>query len=114
MLASLIDLDLQIRGYNNTISSFGASKFGNKTFANYFENMCGDPQPSNASHNYFRVTKPFDPYNLMPTKSIYHHTSGEMYISDVDDDQPREDDTYLCLGRYNPYCLAKIELSVSF
>lgn len=112
VLASLIGLDLQIRGYNNTIISFGASKFGNKAFANYFDKMRGDPQPLNASRNYFRVTKPFDPYIMMPTKSMYYHTSGEVYISDVDDDQPREDDTYFCLGQNNPYCSAKIGLSV--
>lgn len=112
VLASLIGLDLQMRGYNNTIISFGASKFGNQAFANYFDQMRdARNMPLDASRNYFRVTKPFDPYIMMPPTLVYHHTAGEVFISDVDDDQPREDDTFFCPGQRNPYCSAATDAS---
>lgn len=114
LMAAMVGTDFLIKGINNTVVTFGSARFGNEAFANWFDktrNLIDSPYDS--SRTYFRVTKPHDPYVRFPPSPFYHDTSGEVYISDVDSYEPREQETYFCPGQRNTYCSASTETDLA-
>lgn len=108
IIATLVGADFKLRGLDPTVISFGSPKFGNRGFANWYDDLF-DTQSheqilTSSDRRYFRVTKNHDLYTHFPISPWYWHTSGEVYISDDIIDQPDEETVFFCSGQMNSLC----------
>lgn len=108
IIAALVGADYKMRGYDPTVVSFGSPKFGNRGFANWFDKLF-DTQGQESvltdhKRRYFRVTQKHDAYTHLPLSPWYFHTSGEVFISDCDVNEPDEETVYFCAGQENSLC----------
>lgn len=109
MMANLAAVDLRVRGYDVTVVTFGASKFGNAAMSQFVEHLFGqdtkeEPGFLLENNRYFRVTRKSDPFTHWPYMRAYTHTMGEVYISDDLLPTPGTDVTYFCFGRNSKFC----------
>lgn len=110
VIATIVGADYKMRGFDPTVVSFGAPKFGNHGFATWYDRLFeteGNDEhllKDGLKRRYFRVTKDQDLYVRMPLRSEYHHTSGEVFIADADTDQPDPTNTFFCAGQTNTLC----------
>lgn len=108
IIAALVAADYKMKGYDPTVVTFGSPKFGNRAFANWYDQLF-DTQSTESiltdhRRRYFRVTKEHDVYTHLPFSPWYYPTSGEVFISDSEVDQPSEDHVYFCAGQENSLC----------
>lgn len=111
IIATMAGADFKMRGYSPTVISFGSPKFGNRGFTKWFDELFETQAHENSlitsQRSYFRVTKKHDAYTHFPLSRNYAHTSGEVFISDCDDPEPRENTVYFCAGQDNSFCSHK-------
>lgn len=109
-IATLMGADYKMRGYNPTVVSFGSPKIGNKNWAEWFDKLYNTEQDETMDREgyrtYYRVTKLQDQTGLMPVGFGYAHTSGEVFISTLDD-EPKAHSVFICKGQKNRRCLAR-------
>jgi hypothetical protein len=132
-VAALAGLELQIRGWNPQVITFGEPRVGNKELASYIDqrfNLTSSPLSTTSillsrpdktervygfespeQHSSFlRVTHVNDPVPLLPLADWgYRMHAGEIYISKPDI-PPDISDLEMCEGDEDPNCIAKAEL----
>lgn len=81
-VAALASLELQTRGLNPHLTTFGEPRMGNCQFAAYFNKRFNLTDQDPAHSKYVRVTHVGDPIPLLPAQSwgFYPH-AGEIFIS---------------------------------
>lgn len=119
-VAALAGLEMQLKGWDPTVTTFGEPMVGNKAFAEYLEKQFqmgsrsrpeGAENPSRA-HPFRRVTHVDDPVPLLPLAEWgYAPHAGEIFISQPSL-PPSIGDVRSCVGSRDPGCIAGSETSV--
>ncbi|KAJ5085649.1 hypothetical protein N7532_010420 [Penicillium argentinense] len=120
-VAALAGLEMQLKGWNPTVTTFGEPMVGNADFASFlneqFELETGrkSRQSTNSysyklkERKYRRVTHINDPVPLLPLREWgYAPHAGEIFISRAEL-SPAVRDVRLCIGNEDPGCIAGAE-----
>lgn len=111
-VAALASLEMKaiLRWENIMVTTFGEPRTGNKGFTQYFDAVFDLNNETNPeSRTYRRVTHIDDPVPLLPlTEWGYRSHGGEIFISKPDL-SPAPEDIRLCVGDYDPDCIAGSE-----
>ena len=112
-VAALAGIEMQLRGWEPTVTTFGEPKVGNKGFAEFLAKMfrlegaAGDF--SAQEWRFRRVTHARDPVPLLPMEEWgYVMHAGEIFIS-KEDLPPSVDDVYFCEGPNDARCISGAE-----
>lgn len=109
-LATLAGIDMQLRGWEPLVTTFGEPKVGNEKFVNFFDELFAlnySNQTSNRSQMRFRrVTHVNDPVPLLPPEEWgYKMHAGEIFISKPDLPVSKSD-LHFCDGDQDHRCIA--------
>ncbi|KAJ9212246.1 hypothetical protein DTO166G4_6190 [Paecilomyces variotii] len=133
-VAALAGLEMQVRGWNPQVTTFGEPRIGNEALASFLDekfnltgpgSSSGGPKSRYISMNdmilrdgdediqFRRVTHINDPVPLLPLEEWgYKMHAGEIYISKMDL-PPSVSDLQHCNGDHDPHCIVESELSSS-
>ncbi|KKK13410.1 hypothetical protein ARAM_007720 [Aspergillus rambellii] len=130
-VAALAGVEMQLRGWDPTVTTFGEPKIGNKGFVEFLDGVFFDLKTPSASASasassvgtgvsrdkpwkFRRVTHADDPVPLLPLGEWgYESHAGEIYISRVDL-PPSVEDVVFCDGDHDEFCLSGAERSSLF
>lgn len=109
-VAALAGLEMQLRGWDPQVTTFGEPKVGNGAFARFLDAAFGFHDTERGSDDrqwkFRRVTHAHDPVPLLPLAEWgYEMHSGEIFISKVDL-SPTVSDVTLCKGRNDSRCIS--------
>lgn len=110
-VAALAGLEMQLKGWNPVVTTFGEPMVGNKHFSQFLDRQFDMESPNNspdiANHQRFRrVTHVDDPVPLLPLLEWgYIPHSGEIFISKPGL-PPSLHDVQICTGNQDPQCIA--------
>lgn len=109
-VAALAGLDLEARGFDPIVTTFGEPRVGNKGMVKYIDDQFNLPtQDTEAKHaelRYRRVTHVDDPVPLLPLSEWgYDMHAGEIYIS-KEALSPDIEDLQVCSGDKDKKCIA--------
>ncbi|KAF7597420.1 hypothetical protein BBP40_003667 [Aspergillus hancockii] len=112
-VAALAGLEMQIRGWEPQVTTFGEPKIGNKEFVMFLDKtfkLDALSLSSNAQHwEYRRVTHVNDPVPLLPLEAWgYEMHAGEIFIS-KEALPPSPSDVRLCKGGNDVHCISGVE-----
>ncbi|CRG87915.1 hypothetical protein PISL3812_04937 [Talaromyces islandicus] len=109
-VAALAGLEMNLRGLDPQVTTFGEPKVGNGEFSGFINAAFGlSSSPPASRHRYRRVTHVNDPVPLLPLKEWgYASHSGEIYISKLSL-PPSIDDLEICEGDEDERCIAGAE-----
>jgi len=114
-VAALAGLDLQARGYDPKITTFGEPRIGNKVLVSYLDRhfSARDGHPEDDTQlKYRRVTHVDDPVPLLPLSEWgYAMHAGEIYIS-KSALSPDIKDLEHCKGDHDAKCIASQDSTV--
>ncbi|KAE8147031.1 Alpha/Beta hydrolase protein [Aspergillus avenaceus] len=117
-VAALAGLEMQIRGWQPRVTTFGEPKVGNREFVQFLDKAFNlgsfSSAPSNAEQWQFRrVTHANDPVPLLPFERWgYDMHAGEIFIS-KDTLPPSLSDVKLCDGNRDMRCIYGAESTVA-
>lgn len=115
-VAALAGLEMHLKGWNPTVTTFGEPMVGNAAFAKFLDT---EFQLDNRSkfaadietQRFRRLTHVDDPVPLLPLQEWgYASHAGEIFIS-KSDLPPAVEDLQLCVGDQDPRCIAGSETS---
>ncbi|KAJ5748067.1 uncharacterized protein N7511_009763 [Penicillium nucicola] len=114
-VAALAGLEMRLKGWDPLVTTFGEPMLGNADFAQFFDEIF-DLQPTNSNKSLSqdenrvrRITHVDDPVPLLPLQEWgYRPHAGEIFISKPDL-PPSLEDVHLCVGHYDPKCIAGSE-----
>lgn len=109
-IAALAGLDLQARGYDPKITTFGEPRIGNKALVSYLDRHFSlnhkTPPEQDTDLKYRRITHIDDPVPLLPLSEWgYAMHAGEIYISKASL-SPDIQDLAHCTGDNDAQCIA--------
>ncbi|PLN84231.1 alpha/beta-hydrolase [Aspergillus taichungensis] len=123
-VAALAGIEMDLRGWDPQVTTFGEPKVGNDGLANYIgelfglggDNGAGETRhpplhedPQDRRWRYRRVTHVNDPVPLLPlTEWKYAMHAGEIFISKTDL-PPSVSDVQYCEGAHDPRCISGVE-----
>ncbi|KAJ5774621.1 hypothetical protein N7457_009517 [Penicillium paradoxum] len=111
-VAALAGLEMQLKGWDPVVTTFGEPMVGNEEFAKFINQQFGFDNvtiPPFEGGRFRRVTHVDDPVPLLPLREWgYRAHSGEIFIS-RSELPPRKEDLRLCAGDYDPMCIARSE-----
>ncbi|KAJ5468658.1 hypothetical protein N7475_006410 [Penicillium sp. IBT 31633x] len=115
-VAALAGLEMQLKGWNPVVTTFGEPMVGNEAFAEFLNEQfrlnddIGIP-PVDGGQRFRRVTHINDPVPLLPLREWgYSPHAGEIFIA-KSDLPPSREDMHHCVGDYDPSCIAGSETS---
>lgn len=116
-VAALAGLELEMKGWNPTVTTFGEPKVGNAGLRNYIDTAFHLPKAQSLSREtmteggrYRRVTHVNDPVPLLPLHEWgYRPHAGEIFIAKPSL-QPSTHDIHPCVGDEDVNCIAKAEI----
>lgn len=113
-LAALAGIDMQLRGWNPLVTTFGQPRVGNENFVNFLDetfalngsNQTSGKEQDRSRMRFRRVTHVNDPVPLLPLEEWgYKMHAGEIFIS-----KPHlpvsKSDLHFCDGNQDPRCIA--------
>jgi hypothetical protein len=108
-VAALAGTEMQLRGWNPVVTTFGEPRVGNKAFVEYLDTIFHLDSDNVRDWKFHRVTHVDDPVPLVPLNEWgYEMHSGEIYISRVE--LPFSvDDVKYCKGRSDQECISGAE-----
>lgn len=117
-VATLAGLEMQLRGWNPQVTTFGEPKVGNGPFVRFLDTAFGfldaDWETDDRQWRFRRVTHVHDPVPLLPlTEWGYEMHSGEMFISKAKL-SPSTSDLSLCKGRNDSGCISGSQAEQEF
>ncbi|RAL08681.1 lipase family protein [Aspergillus homomorphus CBS 101889] len=109
-VAALAGVEMQLRGWRPTVTTFGEPKVGNRGFAEYlaalFEQPNGTAIVPVERYRFRRVTHVNDPVPLLPLADWgYEMHAGEIFIA-KEDLPPSVSDVKFCEGHQDARCIA--------
>lgn len=114
-VAALAGLEMQLKGWNPTVTTFGEPMIGNREFAEYLDRQFSLDTPYHSEDVPFRtpqfrrVTHVDDPVPLLPLAEWgYTPHGGEIFISKPSL-PPSISDLQMCNGNADPSCIAGAE-----
>ncbi|KAL4812228.1 Alpha/Beta hydrolase protein [Aspergillus spinulosporus] len=114
-VAALAGTEMQLRGWEPVVTTFGEPRVGNKAFVDYLDTVFRLEYGNEREWKFRRVTHVNDPVPLIPlTEWGYEMHGGEIYIDRVE--LPFSvDDVRYCQGKSDPDCISGAEgASTSF
>lgn len=108
-VAALAGMEMQLRGWDPVVTTFGEPRVGNKAFVEYLDTVFHLESDNARDWKFRRVTHVNDPVPLVPLNEWgYEMHSGEIYISRVG--LPFSvDDVKYCKGRSDQECISGAE-----
>ncbi|KAL4996844.1 Alpha/Beta hydrolase protein [Aspergillus recurvatus] len=108
-VAALAGTEMQLRGWEPVVTTFGEPRVGNKAFVDYLDTVFRLGSGNEREWKFRRVTHVNDPVPLVPlTEWGYEMHGGEIYISRVE--LPFfVDDVKYCQGGSDPDCISGAE-----
>lgn len=108
-VAALAGTEMQLRGWDPLVTTFGEPRVGNKAFVEYLDTVFHLKSDNARDWKFRRVTHVNDPVPLVPLNEWgYEMHSGEIYISRVE--LPFSvDDVKYCKGRSDQECISGAE-----
>ncbi|KAL6235150.1 hypothetical protein BDW75DRAFT_230549 [Aspergillus navahoensis] len=108
-VAALAGTEMQLRGWEPVVTTFGEPRIGNKGFVYYLDTVFRLDSGNEREWKFRRVTHVNDPVPLVPlTEWGYEMHGGEIYISRVQ--LPFSvDDVKYCQGGSDPNCISGAE-----
>ncbi|KAL4868762.1 hypothetical protein BDV12DRAFT_185651 [Aspergillus spectabilis] len=108
-VAALAGTEMQLRGWDPIVTTFGEPRVGNKAFAEYLDTVFQLDSDDARDWKFRRVTHVNDPVPLVPlTEWGYEMHGGEIYISQVE--LPFSvDDVKYCDGARDERCISGME-----
>ncbi|KAJ5514855.1 hypothetical protein N7463_004407 [Penicillium fimorum] len=113
-IAALAGLEMRLKGWDATVTTFGEPMIGNAAFARFFDEQFGlgdgitipPPGRSEGGQRFRRVTHVGDPVPMLPLVGWgYSPHAGEVFIS-REELPPRLEDVVHCVGAEDPACIA--------
>ncbi|KAI9373325.1 Alpha/Beta hydrolase protein [Aspergillus egyptiacus] len=112
-VAALAGTEMQLRGWDPRITTFGEPRVGNKAFVDYLDKLFRLDFDDMHVWGFRRVTHVNDPVPLVPlTEWGYEMHAGEIYISRVGLPFSVEDVMY-CRGGHDEKCISGAETALS-
>jgi hypothetical protein len=104
-VAALAGTEMQLRGWEPVVTTFGEPRVGNKAFVDYLDTVFRLESGNEREWKFRRVTHVNDPVPLIPlTEWGYEMHGGEIYIDRVE--LPFSvDDVRYCQGGSDPDCI---------
>ncbi|RDH32025.1 putative actin-related protein 2/3 complex subunit 1A [Aspergillus welwitschiae] len=103
-VAALAGIEMQLRGWEPTVTTFGEPKVGNRAFADFLGKIFRLDE--NSAWRFRRVTHVYDPVPLLPLEEWgYAMHAGEIFIS-KEDLPPSVDDVHFCEGPRDARCIS--------
>ncbi|KAL3430826.1 Alpha/Beta hydrolase protein [Aspergillus tetrazonus] len=108
-VAALAGTEMQLRGWEPVVTTFGEPRVGNKAFVDYLDTVFRLESGNEREWKFRRVTHVNDPVPLIPlTEWGYEMHGGEIYIDRVE--LPFSvDDVRYCQGGSDPNCISGAE-----
>ncbi|EAW11140.1 lipase family protein [Aspergillus clavatus NRRL 1] len=117
-VAALAGVEMQLRGWEPQVTTFGEPKVGNKAFARFLDRVFGldvarqGRMLDDQALKFRKVTHVNDPVPLLPLQEWgYEMHAGEIFISKVDL-PPAIEDVELCQGDHDDRCIAGAEQTI--
>ncbi|KAL4808564.1 Alpha/Beta hydrolase protein [Aspergillus unguis] len=108
-VAALAGTEMQLRGWDPVVTTFGEPRVGNKAFVEYLDTVFHLDSDDARDWKFRRVTHANDPVPLVPLEEWgYEMHSGEIYISRAELPFSVEDVRY-CEGASDKECIAGAE-----
>ncbi|KAL4913205.1 Alpha/Beta hydrolase protein [Aspergillus aurantiobrunneus] len=108
-VAALAGTEMQLRGWDPIVTTFGEPRVGNKAFVEYLDEVFHLDAHNSKEWKFRRVTHVNDPVPLVPPREWgYEMHSGEIYISRVGLPFSLDDVKY-CKGRSDKECISGAE-----
>ncbi|CAI7615196.1 unnamed protein product [Penicillium glandicola] len=111
-VAALAGLEMRLKGWDVTVTTFGEPMIGNAAFARFLDEQFGllgdgiSLPPLEGGLRFRRVTHVGDPVPMLPLAEWgYSPHAGEVFIS-REALPPRREDVVHCLGADDPACIA--------
>ena len=105
-VAALASLEMQARGWEPQVTTFGEPRLGNQALISYIDERFNLSHQDSSKNTYRRVTHVSDPVPLLPLEEWgYHAHAGEIFISKYDL-PPTVADLEHCHGDEDPRCIA--------
>ncbi|KAJ5834296.1 hypothetical protein N7447_000322 [Penicillium robsamsonii] len=112
-IAALAGLEMRLKGWDATVTTFGEPMIGNAAFARFLDQQFGlgdgitiPPAGSGGVQRFRRVTHVGDPVPMLPLVEWgYSPHAGEVFIS-REGLPPRVEDVVHCVGSEDPACIA--------
>ncbi|KAJ5385318.1 hypothetical protein N7517_003229 [Penicillium concentricum] len=112
-IAALAGLEMRLKGWDATVTTFGEPMIGNWAFARFLDEQFGldgitipPPGGSEGGQRFRRVTHVGDPVPMLPLVEWgYSPHAGEVFIS-KEGLPPRVEDVVHCVGADDPACIA--------
>lgn len=108
-VAALAGTEMQLRGWDPEVTTFGEPRVGNHAFADYLDKVFGLDSEDPKVWKFRRVTHIHDPVPLVPlTEWGYRMHGGEIYISRIE--LPfSASDVHYCEGASDTACISGAE-----
>ncbi|KAL4875572.1 Alpha/Beta hydrolase protein [Aspergillus karnatakaensis] len=108
-VAALAGTEMQLRGWNPVVTTFGEPRVGNKAFVEYLDKVFQLDSNDARDWKFRRLTHVNDPVPLVPlTEWGYEMHGGEIYISRVELPFSVNDIKY-CDGAHDERCISEME-----
>ncbi|CAI7565129.1 unnamed protein product [Penicillium discolor] len=110
-VAALAGLEMRLKGWDATVTTFGEPMIGNEAFAAFLDEQFGlgdgiSIPPLEGGQRFRRVTHIGDPVPMLPLAEWgYRPHSGEVFIM-REELPPRREDVVHCFGAGDPGCIA--------
>ncbi|CRL27112.1 Lipase, class 3 [Penicillium camemberti] len=110
-VAALAGLEMRLKGWDATVTTFGEPMIGNEAFAAFLDEQFGlgdgiSIPPLEGGQRFRRVTHIRDPVPMLPLAEWgYRPHSGEVFIM-REELPPRREDVVHCFGAEDPGCIA--------
>ncbi|KAJ5694075.1 hypothetical protein N7536_004487 [Penicillium majusculum] len=110
-VAALAGLEMRLKGWDATVTTFGEPMIGNEAFAAFLDEKFGlgdgiSIPPLEGGQRFRRVTHIGDPVPMLPLAEWgYRPHSGEVFIM-REELPPRREDVIHCFGAGDPGCIA--------
>ncbi|OQE46732.1 hypothetical protein PENCOP_c001G02896 [Penicillium coprophilum] len=109
-VAALAGLEMRLKGWDATVTTFGEPMIGNAAFARFLDEQFGldgiTVPPLEGGQRFRRVTHAGDPVPMLPLVEWgYSPHAGEVFIS-KEGLPPRVEDVVHCVGANDPTCIA--------
>ncbi|KAJ5615444.1 hypothetical protein N7537_000558 [Penicillium hordei] len=110
-VAALAGLEMRLKGWDATVTTFGEPMIGNAAFAAFLDEQFGlgdgiSIPPLEGGQRFRRVTHIRDPVPMLPLAEWgYRPHSGEVFIT-KEELPPRREDVVHCSGAEDPGCIA--------
>ncbi|KAJ5534942.1 hypothetical protein N7527_001196 [Penicillium freii] len=110
-VAALAGLEMRLKGWDATVTTFGEPMIGNAAFAAFLDEQFGfgdgiSIPPLEGGRRFRRVTHIRDPVPMLPLAEWgYRPHSGEIFIM-REELPPRREDVVYCFGVEDPGCIA--------